>query len=342
MRIWIDLGNSPHVPFFNALSEEFEQRGHSVLWTARDYAQTVEMAKKAGLSAEVFGRHGGKNVFQKGLKFSGRVIELISWARRKKFDLVVSHNSHEPLAVAKLLRIKSVNLMDYEHHPANHLSFRLAKRVVVPESFPSEFLRKFGVSEEKVRRYAGIKEDVYLADFEPDKNFQDELRELGITPENILIVVRPHAPEALYHRQFSNDLLDEMLENFSGKENVKIILLPRKENQSETLRLAHQSSNIIIPPQVLDGANLIASADWMISGGGTMNREAAALGVPVATIFVGKPAMVDEMLIREGRMTKIETREDLEEIHLVKKPETNARKFLQTRAKVADLILSDD
>lgn len=341
MRIWIDLGNSPHVPFFDALSEEFERRGHYVMWTARDYAQTVGLAKKAGLPIEVFGKHGGKNVFQKGLKFGARVLDLISWARDKKFDLVVSHNSHEPLAVAKMLKIRSVNLMDYEHHPANHLSFRLAKRVVVPESFPEEFLRKFGVSEKKVRRYSGIKEDVYLADFEPDANFQNELRELGVSPENILIVVRPHAPEALYHRDFSNDLLDEMLDKLSAEKNVKVILLPRKIYQGEELRRRHKNENIIIPENVLDGANLIAAADWVISGGGTMNREAAALGVPVATIFVGKPAMIDEMLIREGRMTKIETSEDLEKIKLVKKPETNARHFLQTKAKVADLILED-
>lgn len=341
MRIWIDLGNSPHVPFFDALSEEFERRGHYVLWTARDYAQTVEMAEKAGLPIEIFGRHGGKNVLQKGLKFSERIFDLIAWARNKKFDLVVSHNSHEPLAVAKLLGIKSVNLMDYEHHPANHLSFRLASKVVVPESFPDEYLRKFGVKERKVRRYAGIKEDVYLADFKPDKNFQNELSVLGVTPENLLIVVRPHAPEALYHRQFSNNLLNETLEKFSAEENVKIILLPRKEVQGEALRSKHQSESIIIPTRVLDGANLIAAADWVISGGGTMNREAAALGVPVATIFVGKPAMVDEMLIREGRMTKIETSEDLRKIKLVKKSRANARKFLQTKLKVADLILND-
>jgi predicted glycosyltransferase len=339
MRIWIDLGNSPHVPFFHALSEEFERRGHTVIWTARDYAQTVELANKAGLPIKIFGKHGGKNVLQKGLKFGERVIELLNWARGKKIDLVVSHSSHEPLAVARLMRIKSVNLMDYEHHPANHLSFRLASQVVVPESFPDEYLRKFGVSEEKVSRFAGIKEDVYLADFEPDKNFQKELDELGIKPENILIVVRPHAPEALYHRQFTNDMLDEMLEKLSAAENVKIILLPRKKYQGDALRQKHKGANSIIPEKILDGANLIAAADWVISGGGTMNREAAALGVPVATIFVGKMAMIDEMLIREGRMTKIETHEDLEQIKLVKKSKARARKFLQTKSNVADLIL---
>ena len=341
MRIWIDLGNSPHVPFFSSLSKEFERRGHSVLWTARDYAQTVALARKAALPIEVFGTHGGKNVLQKGLKFSERTLDLINWARGKNFDLVVTHNSHEPLAVAKVLRIRSVSLMDYEHHPANHLSFRLARRVIVPESFPDEFLRRFGTSEKKVRRFEGIKEDVYLADFKPDKNFQKELRVLGVSPANVLVVVRPHAPEALYHRQFSNKILDEALENFAADENVKIILLPRKKSQGDALRKKHSSANIIIPPEVLDGANLIAAADLVVSGGGTMNREAAALGVPVATIFAGKPAAIDEMLIREGRMLKIETPEDLKKIRLVKKSKGHARQFTQTKSRVADLILED-
>jgi predicted glycosyltransferase len=341
MRIWIDLGNSPHVPFFLALSKEFERCGHCVLWTARDYAQTVELARKANLKFEVFGAHGGKNLLQKGLKFGSRILDLVRWAREKKIDLAVSHNSHEPLAAAKILRIKSVNLMDYEHHPANHLSFRLATRVIVPESFPDAFLQKFGASEKKVRRFEGIKEDVYLADFAPDKNFQNELRELGISPENVLVVVRPHAPEALYHRQYSNEILGEILENFAAAENVKIILLPRKKYQGDALRRAHPGANIIIPSRVLDGANLIAAADLVVSGGGTMNREAAALGVPVATIFAGKAAAIDEMLIREGRMLKIETRRDLDKIKLAKKPAGRARKFTQTKAKVADLILRD-
>lgn len=335
------MGNSPHVPFFAALAKEFERRGHEILWTARDYAQTVPLARKANLPIETFGTHGGKGLWQKGLKFSGRSLELIRWTLGKKIDLLVSHNSHEPLAVARLLGIKSVNLMDYEHHPMNHLSFRFAKRVIVPESFPAEYLRKFGANEKKVKRFSGLKEDVYLADFQADENFQNDLKTLGILPENILVVVRPHAPEALYNRQFPNQILDKMLDKCVKNENVKILLLPRKNYQGEELKKRHPQTNIIIPENVLDGANLILAADLVISGGGTMNREAAALGVPVITIFAGKPAAIDEMLINEDRMIKIETLEDLDKINLVKKSSTNARRFLETKKRVADLILEN-
>ncbi len=337
-RIWIDLGNSPHVPFFLALSKEFERRGNSVLWTARDYAQTVPLAEKANLPIKIFGTHGGRGILQKTWKFTERVWNLWNWGRGRKIDLVVSHNSHEPFAVARMLGIKSVNLMDYEHHPLNHFSFRMATRVIVPESFPDEFVNKFGASK-KTFKFPGLKEDVYLADFAPDKSFQTELSALGVLPENILVVVRPHAPEALYHRQFANDILDKLLDDFAAHPNVKIILLPRKDYQGAELKTRHSQGNIIIPEKVLDGANLLFAADLVVSGGGTMNREAAALGVPVMTIFSGKPASIDGMLINEGRMIKIETPQDLAKIHLAKKSVANVSHAFETKTNVADLIL---
>lgn len=339
MRIWIDLGNSPHIPFFLALSKEFAARGHESLWTARDYAQTVELANMAGLDPRVFGIHGGKNVVSKAMKFASRVLELRKWAAGKKIDLALSHNSQEPLVVARLLGIKSVNLMDYEHHPGNHLSFRTAKRLVVPKSFPTVALRKFGVLESKVRRFDGIKEDVYLADFEPDDKFPAVLAALGVSGDDILVVIRPHAPEALYHRGVANQLLSEIIEKFAAVPGCKLILLPRKTYQGDDLRREHPHANIIIPDGVLDGANLIAAADLVISGGGTMNREAAALGVPVATIFAGKTAAIDEYLISENRMMRVDSSADLDRIALKKKPARDPRRNNAIRRQVADLIL---
>lgn len=338
MFVWIDLGNSPHVPFFAAIAKELERDGHEILWTARDYAQTVPLARKFGLPVQVFGTHGGKGILQKGLKFGGRVKDLYLWACGKKIDLVLSHNSHEPLAVARLLGIKSVNLMDYEHHPMNKLSFRLANRLIVPVSFPDSVLKKLGVSG-KTLKFGGIKEDVYLSDFAPDPNFQNELNALGISPEDILIVVRPHAPEALYHRQFTNEILDKLLDDFAAEKNVKIILLPRKNYQGTELKEKHPQANIIVPENVLDGANLLAAVDLVVSGGGTMNREAAALGVPAYTIFAGHQAAIDEYLFREKRLQKIETIDDLAKIKLQKKKGLNVRREANVREEVVKYIL---
>jgi predicted glycosyltransferase len=335
MKIWIDLGNSPHVPFFQALASEFEARGHEIVWTARDYAQTVELAKKAGIDATVFGTHGGKNVVAKAAKFAGRVLDLTKWARGKKIDLVVSHNSQEPLVAARLLGIRSVNLMDYEHHPGNHLSFRSAKRVIVPASFPNEALEKFGALK-KAKKFDGIKEDVYLADFEPDPAFNDQL---GIEPEDILVVVRPHAPEALYHRKYENELLGRLIDRLASFDRVKILLLPRKDYQGAQMKIDHPQANVIIPQTVLDGSNLIAAADLVISGGGTMNREAAALGVPAYTVFVGKQAAIDEYLMSEGRLKRFESETEVNEFVPEKKESISLRKRTDIRSHVADLIL---
>src|SRR5213083_3033289 len=180
MRIWIDLANSPHVPFFRALIPEFVERGHQVEITARDFAQTVELATKAGMVPYVIGGHGGGTFRGKAGNLVGRAAALRKWARDRGIDLALSHNSYAQIAAAAALGIKSVTLMDYEHQPANHLAFRLASRVIVPRAFPAAELRKYGASTRKVRRYEGTKEDVYLADFNPDPAFGETLRSLGV------------------------------------------------------------------------------------------------------------------------------------------------------------------
>lgn len=340
MRIWIDLANSPHVPFFAALSREFVRRGHAVEFTARAYAQTVELAEVAGLKPEVLGGHGGGRLSGKGLNIASRAWSLARWARGRGFELAVGHNSYSQVLAARALGIRAVTLMDYEHQPANHLAFRLASRVIVPSAFPEDALRRFGAGPEKVRRYCGIKEDVYLADFEPDARFAPLLFErFGIdTERDTLAVVRPPASEALYHR-FENELFDELLKRLLAREGVKVLLAARTDAQREELRSRFRAVNFIAPREALDGANLIAAADLVVSAGGTMNREAAALGVPAATVYAGRWAAVDEQLVREGRLRRIATREDLETLNVAKKGETNARRATAVRAQVADLVL---
>ena len=337
--IWIDLANSPHVPFFRALIPEFERRGHEVLVTVRQYAQTVELASAAGIAHVVIGGHGGAGLLGKAGNLIGRTAALVRWARGRGIDLAVSHNSYSQIAAARTLGIKSVTLMDYEHQPANHLAFRYASRVIVPRAFPGKALRHYGANLSKVSRYNGTKEDVYLADFIPDPGFVETLKELGIAPSDVLVVVRPPASEALYHR-FENELFEEMIKSLCGSSNVKVILVARTSAQ----RTAYSSSNcanMIVPSIALDGSNLIAHADLVISAGGTMNREAAALGIPAATIYAGKWAAVDEELVAQGRLVRIGTREDLERLPLKKKNGAHPRRATHVRGEVAALILRE-
>jgi len=341
MRIWIDLANSPHVPFFRALAAEFGRRGHEVEATAREFAQTVELAAAAGFAPAVIGGHGGAGLWGKGLNLAGRAASLARWARGRGFGLAVGHNSYTQTVAARLLGLRAVTLMDYEHQPANHLAFRLASRVVVPEAFPAEALRRFGAGPRKTRRYRGIKEDVYLADFEPDAGFAECLRgRFGVdAATDVVVVARPPARAALYHR-FENELFGALLEHLSARPRVKVVLLARGAAERESYAARFASSNFVVPREALDGANLIAAADLVVSAGGTMNREAAALGVPAASLYAGRWAAVDEQLVREGRMKKIATRDDALGLALEKKSGRTPRRATHVRAEVADLILS--
>ncbi|HEU4930879.1 MAG TPA: DUF354 domain-containing protein, partial [Pyrinomonadaceae bacterium] len=263
MRLWIDLANSPHVPFFKALAKRFVAQGHEIETTARELAETIPLAREAGFTPEIVGAHAGRDVSKKAGSLMSRAWALASWARKRKFDLAISHNSYSQILAARGLRIKTITLMDYEHQPANHLAFRLASRIIVPVSFPAERLRAFGARAGKVRRYHGTKEDVYLADFQPNPSFGAQLCELGVNRDNTLVLMRPPAHDALYHR-FQNTLFDDALRLLLANKTVQVILLPRNEAQ----RAAYATERLIIPAAPLDGANLIAASDLVISAGG--------------------------------------------------------------------------
>src|SRR4051794_35264663 len=335
MNIWIDLANSPHVPFFAALIPEFKQRGHRIEITARDYAQTLELARNAGLVPAVIGGHGGGKLTGKAGNLIGRAGSLAKWAPGRGFYIAVSHNSYAQVAAATALGVRTATLMDYEHQPANHVAFRLASSIIVPDSFPDAALRKYGAAPRKVKRYHGTKEDVYLAAFVPDVDFSQSLLQFGIGPEHVLVVIRPPASEALYHR-FENELFEKVLADLTARESVKVILLARTTAQRKEFEAI---PNVILPQVALDGANLIAAADLIISAGGTMNREAAALGVPAATIYAGEWAAIDEQLLQEGRLKRIASFEDFESISIQKKQSTNPRRAFEVREEVVELIL---
>lgn len=332
MRLWIDLANSPHVPFFKALANRFIAQGHEIETTAREFAETVPLARAAGFEPEIIGVHAGRDVSAKAGSLVSRAWALRAWARRRKFDLAISHNSYSQILAARTLRLRTVTLMDYEHQPANHLAFRFASRIIVPASFPAQQLRRFGARAGKVRRYHGTKEDVYLADFEADPSFGAQLSELGVRADNVLVLMRPPAHDALYHR-FQNTLFDEALTMLRARENVQVILLPRNEAQR-----AAYAGKAIIPKTALDGANLIVASDLVISAGGTINREAAALGVPAASIYAGQWAAVDEELVREGRLYRITNIADLGNLAIDKKQRPSPRRSREVIDEVVRLI----
>ena len=334
MRLWIDLANSPHVPFFKALATKFTEQGHEIEITAREFAETIPLAESAGFKPHVTGVHGGRAVSAKASTLLSRAWALARWARKRKFDLAISHNSYSQIVAARAVGIKTVTLMDYEHQPANHLAFRFASRIIVPASFPAKRLRDYGATVGRVRRYHGTKEDVYLAGFQRDPLFAAQLCELGVNPDNVLVLMRPPAHDALYHR-FQNTLFDDALAMLVANENVQVILLPRNEAQ----RTAYSAKGLIVPAKPLDGANLIAASDLVISAGGTINREAAALGVPAVSIYAGKWAAVDEELLKEGRLRRVSNADDLRELVVQKKQTAKPRRSIEVIDEVVAHIL---
>ena len=298
MRAWIDMTASAHVLVFRPLIEVMRERGDEVEITARDYAQTLQLLELHGIDAEVIGRHGGRSRFGKARSLVSRLRALRRWARGRRFDVALAHGSHELTMTARRYDIPSATTFDYEFAWLQHqLGCRAATKVVVPDSIPPERLARYGAEPPKLLQYPGLKEEYYLADFERDRSALDQFR---LDPARTLVVVRTPPDVSLYHRR-SNPLFPQVLNYLGRQENVHAIVLPRTPEQRDYVRgLALPS--VVVPDQAVDAQSLIALADLVVSAGGTMNREAAALGVPVYTTYGGQLGGVDETLIREGRL----------------------------------------
>jgi uncharacterized protein len=293
MRVWIDFANSPHVPLFEPVVEQLEASNASLVLTVRDHAQTLPLARRAFGEVHVVGGGSPPSVLAKGASIAARAHALGRVARATRPDVALSHGSYAQVLAARATSVPAVTMMDYEFQPANHLSFRLAKRVVVPTIFPLASLRRFGARERKVVRYEGFKEELYLGRFRPN---EDVLSELGLDRSRVIAVMRPPPEGALYHRT-GNARFDQLLEAAAAREDVQVVLLPRV---SEDAAAYAQLPGVIVPPRPVDGRSLLAHADLMIGAGGTMNREAALLGTPTYTVFGGRLAAVDGELMRRG------------------------------------------
>ena len=323
MRIWVDLTNSPHVLVLRPIIAVLRARGADVRVTARDFAQTVELAERLGVDCEVIGHHRGARLGAKALGLAERSAALARWARRNgPFDLALGHGSNDVTVAARLLRIRCSTMFDYEWATVQHtVNCRLAQAVVVPEAIPPERLERYGAGR-KLRRYAGLKEEYYLADFEPDPAVLDEL---GLDRSQPLAVVRTPPVVSLYHR-FENDVFADVLARLRGTQTVVLPRIPEQRAQLD---------GFIVPERAIDAQSLIAYADLVVSAGGTMNREAVALGTPVWTTFEGRMGAVDERLIAEGRLRRLR---DAAEIDLRRRERDGAARVRRDPRLLADLL----
>jgi uncharacterized protein len=301
VKVWIDMTAAAHVLVFRPLIRILRERGAEVEITARSYGQTLELLELHGIEAEVFGRHGGRSRLAKARAMVGRLRALQRWAKVRRFDVALAHGSHELTMTARRLGVPSGTTFDYEYAWLQHqLGCRAATRVVVPDAIPPERLERYGVRRPKLQRYEGLKEEYYLADFEPDRSVADAL---SLDADRALVVVRTPPDVSLYHRH-ENPLFPQLLARLGRDEGLQAVVLPRTREQGDYVRSLGLPS-LVVPGRAVDAQSLIALADLVLSAGGTMNREAAALGVPVYTTFGGRLGGVDAELIRQGRLVRI-------------------------------------
>ena len=312
MRIWIDLTNSPHVLVMRPLIEAMRADGHEVEVTARDFAQTLELCERFGIEHTAIGRHRGGRLASKGVGLVSRSGALVRWARGRRFDVAIGHGSNDVSVAAALLRIPAATAFDYEFAAQqHHVNCRLCRVVMVPELIPPERLARYGAKPHKLRRYAGLKEEYYLADFEPDEAVLGELGLVaraaarGGADASRRLALPPLREPALPPR-CSSDL---------RRANAQVVVLPRTSEQREEVR---RLGPFVVPEHAVDAQSLVAYADLVISAGGTMNREAVALGTPVYTTFEGRLGAVDEALLRDGRLRRLT---DADEVRVERRSE---------------------
>jgi hypothetical protein len=311
--IWFDLDNSPHVPLFRPIISELEKRGLHFVVTARDYAQTTELLSFWNVSHTTIGAHAGKNKVKKVLNLLNRSRKLKKFIKNKPVNLAVSHGSRSQLVAAKMLGIKSVLMLDYEYTEARIFN-RLSTHLLMPAVIPDERLRSAGFDLRKVLRYKGFKEEIYLQEFVIDKNFRSQI---GVGENKILIVIRPPGMSGNYHDPRSEKLLIEIIKHFSSFENTVCIIVNRTAREKTFIL-----SNMELKPNVrfldkpVDGLQLLYAADITLSGGGTMNREAALLGTKTYSFLTGRYPYLDEYLRDKGKLNFIVNENEIKKIEV--------------------------
>jgi predicted glycosyltransferase len=285
-----------------------ESLDHTVALTVRDYAQTRELARQRWEDVTVIGGPSPAGARAKATAMLQRARDLATWARAERPDVALSHNSYGQILAARRLAIPAVTAMDFEHQPVNHLAFRLADTVLLPSAIDRVTARRLGAGPAKTRFYDGLKEEMYLGDFEPDPNV---LRPLGLQSrtEGPLVVARTPPSRAIYHR-FANPLFAEALRVAAREPDVRCVVLVRHPEQRHAIT-ALRLDNVILPEHAVDARSLMYAADLVLGAGGTMTREAALLGVPTVSLFAGRSPAVDRLLERQGALRWLRSADEL-------------------------------
>jgi predicted glycosyltransferase len=311
--IWFDLDNSPHVPLFRPMFKELEERNIKFFITAGEYAQTIDLLKLWNIDFELIGKHGGRNKFKKISNLVYRASQLSRCIRDKDIKLAVSHGSRSQLLSAKINGIESILMMDYEYTERRIFNL-LSTYLLIPKIIPDERLESARINLSKVIRYNGFKEELYINNFTPEKDFR---KKINIGNKDILIVIRPPGMSGNYHDRKSEGFFLKAVRFFLESANTVCLIVNRTDREKNFLINNFELSNKLrFLEKPVDGLQLLYCADICLSGGGTMNREAALLGTRTYSIFTGKRPYLDEYLQEVGKLKFIESDKDLESINI--------------------------
>lgn len=322
-KVWIDVTNSPHAILFNPVILELKENNIDVLVTAREYAQTTDLLKEFDIEHALIGDHKGKSKIKKIGGMFDRTWKLYWFIRKENVDASLSMSSFTAMISSAMLDIPHMTLYDYEYTIGHHISYRFSDIVLTPRGVDEKLIKKYGSTPDNTVYYDGLKEQIYINHYVSDfvklkRNTEAIKKELKVPLNRIVILFRPEATMAHYQSNV-NDLSMDLIK-FLNKHEQKpiIIVLPRtndQKNEYENLKL----KNVIVPSKTYNGIELISLSDLIIGAGGTINREAAALNIPVYSIFQGgKLATIDKKLIEREEMVYIQSKRDFEKIIIEK------------------------
>ncbi|MCE1165535.1 MAG: DUF354 domain-containing protein [Bacteroidetes bacterium] len=332
--IWFDLDNSPHVPVFRPLFGELKKNGIDFIVTARDYAQTKSLLDMWEIEHTLIGKHGGKSKAGKIANLLKRAGQLRNFIKGMDISAAVSHGSRTQVIAAKMMKIPSYVMLDYEY-TESFIFNKLAARLLIPDLIPGERLKDAGFNLGKVIRYPGFKENLYLEDFIPDDEFR---KKNGIPEEKILIVIRPPALLGNYHNKESEELFRKAVEYFTQSEDTYTIIISRTKEDAGLIKDFTSKGNVTLLKKPVDGLQLLYAADMTLSGGGTMNRESALLGTPTYSIFRGRKPYLDEHLESLGKLIFINKQKDIEQICIEKKQKNKYNYTFTTKSEIFHLF----
>lgn len=333
-KVWIDIENSPHVLFFNPIIKELKIKGFSIMVTARSYAQISGLLKLYKIDAKMIGRHYGKNKIFKIFGLFIRSLQLLFYALKSHPDIAFSHYSRSQLLSAKILRIPTIIAYDYEY--VQSLVFFNPDLFLVPEVlFKAKRLSK----NKGFSYYPGMKENVYM-----ENEYYDNYlaKYLGLNNSDIIITIRPPASEAHYYNKKSSELFDLIVYFLVKIPETKLVILPRTLKQKLSIIKKFKNyidcKKIVIPQSVIDCNKIINLSDLVISGGGTMIREAASIDVPAYSYFCGKIGAVDNELIRQKKLVHIKHYNDIKTNLKIKKHQNNRYRKTYINPTIESLI----